>query len=63
MIDVDIFVEGLRADLNYRLDRMRCIDLAQAISRRGLSEDDVAHIIHRYDMLRVIEDAGDEVAP
>lgn len=56
MIAADTFVDELRADLNYRLAKMRCIDLARAISRRGLSEEEIAGIIRRFD---VLQDDGD----
>jgi hypothetical protein len=35
MIDADTFVDGLRADLAYRLARMRGIDLARDMARHG----------------------------
>jgi hypothetical protein len=52
VIDADIFVAELGADLIYRLDRMHVLDLARALSRRGLSEDKTADIIRRFDILR-----------
>ena len=51
MIDADI-VDELHADLTYRLARMWCMDLTRALSRRGISGEEVDHIICRYDALR-----------
>lgn len=60
MIDADTFVDGLRADLAYRLARMRGIDLARDMARHG---SDAANILRRYDVLQMTEDDDDEVAP
>jgi hypothetical protein len=61
MNDADIFVDELHAELNRRLARMRFADLTRAVSRRGVSGEEVADILRRHDMLRVIEDDGDVV--
>jgi hypothetical protein len=59
MIAADAFVAELSVDLNYRLDRMRCIDLARAISCRGISEAEIVAVVHRFDILR---DSDEEVS-
>jgi hypothetical protein len=61
MIAADAFVDELSIDLTYRLDLMRALDLARAISRRGLAEADIAYIIRRHDLLQAVE--GDGGAP
>jgi hypothetical protein len=52
MIGTDIFIDELRADLDYRLARMQCVDLARAITRPGISPEEIAAIIGRFDALR-----------
>jgi hypothetical protein len=58
MIDANIFVAELCADTYHRLARMQCIDLARAITRRGISPEEVAAIVYRFDALR--DSDGDE---
>jgi hypothetical protein len=59
VIAADAFVDEWHADLIYRLDRMLCIDLARAITRPGISPEEIAAIVHRFDLLR---DNSDEEA-
>jgi hypothetical protein len=42
---------ALDADLDARLATMRAVDLARAVSRKGISEHEVADILRRHEVL------------
>jgi hypothetical protein len=46
------------AALNERLDQMRAVDFANAVTRKGISAQDIIDIIRRHTAAR--EDAGDD---
>jgi hypothetical protein len=55
----DLLAE-MGAVLDERLDQMRAVDFARAVTRKGISAQEIVDLVRRYDAVE--EGAGDDSA-
>jgi hypothetical protein len=54
----DTFLADMSAALDERLDLMRAVDFARAVTRKGVSAQEIIDLVHRHAIL-ADESAGD----